>query len=366
MPNQIACQSEPSRTTAGEGTPLWKIHVAQAIRDPAELCSLLDLPPELADEARTAMGNFPLLLPRPMLSRIKPGNPADPVLRQFLPTLPETAAVPGFSTDPLQEQSACPLPGVLAKYEGRILILATRACPVHCRYCFRRYFPDTQATSSLGETGSRKLPNNPQDVEGSPPTSDGYITSICRYVQSRPDCREVILSGGEPLLLDDEQLGNWFSLLSQIAHIQRVRIHTRLPVVIPQRVTPQLIALFRGAPFQSVVVFHINHPQEIDDAVAEAITRLGQSGAILLCQSVLLKGVNDDPDVLATLYERIAGLRVLPYYLHQLDRVLGAHHFEVPVDRGKKIIEELRKRLPGYLVPRYVREEPGKDAKVPL
>ncbi len=145
-----------------------------------------------------------------------------------------------------------------------------------------------------------------------------------------------------------------------------MRIHTRLPVVIPQRVTHQLITLLKGAPFQSVVVVHINHPQEIDEAVAEALTRLGQSGAILLCQSVLLKGVNDDPEVLAALYERLAGLRVLPYYLHQLDRVLGAHHFEVPVAQGKQIIEELRKRLPGYLVPRYVQEEPGKQAKVPL
>ncbi len=312
------------------------------------------------------MGNFPLLLPRPMLSRIKPGDPADPVLRQFLPTQPETATVPGFSTDPLQERSACPLPGVLAKYEGRTLILATRACPVHCRYCFRRYFPDTQPPSSPPETCRRDLPGDPQDMAGLPPTADGYIASICRYIWSRPDCREVILSGGEPLLLDDRQLGRWFCCLSQIAHIRRVRIHTRLPVVIPQRVTHQLITLLKGAPFQSVVVVHINHPQEIDEAVAEALTRLGQSGAILLCQSVLLKGVNDDPEVLAALYERLAGLRVLPYYLHQLDRVLGAHHFEVPVAQGKQIIEELRKRLPGYLVPRYVQEEPGKQAKVPL
>jgi len=197
-------------------------------------------------------------------------------------------------------------------------------------------------------------------------TKDGFLSTICRYIESRPDCREVILSGGEPLLLDDETLQEWFLHISQIPHILRIRVHTRLPVVIPQRVTPELIDVLHSTRLQPVIVLHINHPQEIDDTVSEAISRLAASGVLLLCQSVLLCGVNDAPETLAALYERLAGLRVLPYYLHQLDRVLGAHHFDVPIVRGREIVQELRRRLPGYLVPRYVQERPGEQAKVPL
>lgn len=346
--------------------PTWKTHVIQAIRDPAELCSLLGLSRQLAEEANAVIGNFPFLLPRTMLSRITPGNVSDPVLRQFLPTQAESVSPPGFSPDPLEERSACPLPGVLAKYEGRILILATSACPVHCRYCFRRHFPYAEMRHRTACAAAPETPEKPGPTGELNATRDVYLSTVCHYIESRPDCREVILSGGEPLLLDDETLHKWFLHISQIPHVVRIRIHTRLPVVIPQRVTPELIQVLHGTRLRPVIVFHINHPQEVDEAVGEAISRLAASGVILLCQSVLLAGVNDDPAILAALYERLAGLRVLPYYLHQLDRVLGAHHFDVPIARGKEIVKELRRRLPGYLVPRYVQERPGEQAKVPL
>lgn len=363
---QVTSETAPPRSQSPITPPTWKIHVAQAIRDPVELCALLGLPPELAVDAEAAMGEFPLLLPRPMLARIKPGDIGDPVLRQFLPTRAECARMPGFSPDPLEEQTACPLPGVLTKYEGRILILTTPACAVHCRYCFRRHFPYTDIGQSAH--GIKRAVSEKETPKNgfSHTISEGARDAVCRYLETRPDCREVILSGGEPLLLDDTELERWLALLAHIPHIARVRIHTRLPVVIPHRVTPGLINLLRGTRLQSVVVLHINHPQEIDETVAEAIGRLNASGAIILCQSVLLAGINDNPEVLAALYERLFRLRVLPYYLHQLDRVLGAHHFEVPITRGKQIVAELRKRLPGYLVPRYVQEQPGEKAKVPL
>lgn len=365
-PDQSAHPVSFPGTNIPKAMPTWKTHVIQAIRDPAELCSLLGLSRQLAEEANAVMGSFPLLLPRTMLTRITPGNAADPVLRQFLPTRAEAASAPGFSADPLEEQAACPVPGVLAKYEGRILILATSACPVHCRYCFRRHFSHSgmqrEMLSVVNPDGTDKACR--PGVTST--TEDGFRSTICDYIESRPDCREVILSGGEPLLLEDEKLREWFLHISQIPHVLRIRIHTRLPVVIPQRVTPELLDVLHSTRLQPVIVLHINHPQEIDEATAEAISRLAASGVLLLCQSVLLARVNDDPKSLAALYERLAGLRVLPYYLHQLDRVLGAHHFDVPIARGREIVQELRRRLPGYLVPRYVQERPGEKAKVPL
>jgi L-lysine 2,3-aminomutase len=365
-PDQSARPVSFTETNIPKAAPTWKTHVIQAIRDPAELCSVLGLSRQLAEEAHAVMGNFPLLLPRTMLARITPGNAADPVLRQFLPTRAEAVSAPGFSADPLEEQAACPVPGVLAKYEGRILILATSACPVHCRYCFRRHLAHAGMERQMLSVANPETTDKPCGPGAMSTTEDGFLSTICRYLESRPDCREVIFSGGEPLLLDDETLREWFLYISQIPHVLRIRIHTRLPVVIPQRVTPELIDVLHSTRLLPLIVLHINHPQEIDETVSEAISRLAASGILLLCQSVLLAGVNDAPETLAGLYERLAGLRVLPYYLHQLDRVLGAHHFDVPIVRGREIVQELRRRLPGYLVPRYVQELPGEQAKVPL
>lgn len=335
----------------------WKTILAEAIRDPRELCRLLELPETWAEQATQAGKGFPLLLPRSVLPRIQKGNPDDPVLRQFLPTEAELQSVPGFSKDPLEEQTASPSPGILAKYSGRILILTHPACPVHCRYCFRRHFPYAELLRSKGH-GERSADEAALTPRLIPPVVD--------YLFAHPDVREVILSGGDPLLLDDEAIEEWMRSLGKVPSVNRVRFHTRMPVVIPERVTEALVQILRTSRLASVVVLHVNHPQEIDAGVAEAINRLRETRAILLVQSVLLAGVNDSAEVLAALYEILGSLGVLPYYLHQLDRVSGAHHFEVPEGRGREIVEQLRRLLPGYLVPRYVREVPRAPSKVPL
>jgi EF-P beta-lysylation protein EpmB len=337
------------------GAPDWKTVLAEAIRDPQELCRELDLPSSLAEHARQAGKGFPLLLPRTVLPRIRKGDPHDPVLRQFLPVWEETQAVEGFTTDPLQEQAALTAPGILAKYHGRILIVTHPACPVHCRYCFRRHFPYAQA-----------LAGKQAEKETSTGVQPRLIASVVEYLSTHPDVTEVIFSGGEPLIIDDPEWKAWLKALADIPHLRRVRVHTRMPIVIPQRVTADLLATFERCPLTKVIVLHANHPREIDNPVSDAILRLRATGAVLFVQSVLLAGVNDSPEVLVELYEKLSELGVMPYYLHQLDRVAGAHHFEVPEHRGREIIAELRRRLPGYLVPQYVREVPGATAKVPI
>jgi L-lysine 2,3-aminomutase len=312
----------------------WEAVLADAIRDPAELCHLLDLPPGLGAEVAQAAGDFPLLVPRPYLARIRPGDPDDPLLRQVLPRAVETAPAPGFGPDPLGETAASCTSGVLRKYQGRLLILASRACGVHCRFCFRRHWRHGTDGGGLVEADS--------------------------------SIHEVILSGGDPLVLPDSVLAEWVERLAGISHLRRLRIHTRLPVVIPQRVTASLLDCLRRTRLATVVVVHVNHPREIDAAVAMALGRLVDAGVPVLSQSVLLRGVNDDPDVLVKLYERLIDLRVLPYYLHQLDRVAGSAHFEVHEQRGIELIRAIRDRLPGYAVPRYVRDLPGLGSKQPL
>ncbi len=324
----------------------WKAALARSVTDPDELCRLLELPGAVARAARRAAGDFPLLVPRPYLARIRPGDAHDPLLKQVLPVEAELAAAPGFSPDPLGEASATtaagsPCPGVLRKYDGRSLIVATGGCGVHCRFCFRRHFP----RRDLGP---------------------GRWPAVAAHLGTDPSIREVILSGGDPLWLDDRTLGRLLDRLAGIPHVRRVRLHTRLPVVVPARVTEELIGhLTRGRPV-SLVVLHVNHPAEIDEAVAAALARLAGVGIPLLSQSVLLRGVNDSLHVLAELFERLVDLRVMPYYLHQLDRVVGAAHFEVPVKQGVELVRRLRARLPGYAVPRYVREVPGEPNKVVL
>lgn len=333
--------------------PDWKTVLAEAIRDPQELCRELELPSSLAEHAHQAGKGFPLLLPRTLLPRIRKGDPCDPVLRQFLPVWEETQAAEGFTTDPLQEQAALAAPGILSKYHGRILIVTHPACPVHCRYCFRRHFPYVKA-----------LGGGPTRTETSYSTRPGVIASAVEYLTIHPEITEVIFSGGEPLIIDDSDWIAWLEALESIPHVRRVRVHTRMPVVIPQRVTADLVATFKRCSLTKVVVLHANHPHEIDETVAEGIRRLRETGAYLFVQSVLLAGVNDSAEVLAELYEKLSELGVMPYYLHQLDRVSGTHHFEVSEERGREIMAALRQRLPGYLVPRYVREVPGATSKV--
>ncbi len=279
-------------------SPPWRLILAESIREPAELCRLLELPATMAVAARKAMADFPLLVPRPYLSRIRPRDPEDPLLLQVLPQEREQLPVSQFTADPLGEVSAPCSPGVLKKYRGRLLILTNGSCCVHCRFCFRRHFPYPAA----------------------------YCEQGFRQVTADPTIQEVILSGGDPLVLDDRRLAQLARQLADIPHLSRLRVHTRLPVMIPQRVTDELIAWLRGTRLTPILVNHINHPAEIDEDVAAALTRLADAGIVLLNQAVLLRKVNDQAEVLAELCRRLVDLRVLPYYLHPLDRVAGAAH----------------------------------------
>lgn len=321
----------------------WQTVLAESVTDAAELCRLLQLPEQVEAGAREAARRFQVLAPRPFLARIRRGDPADPLLRQILPTAAELRPAAGFSADPLGEAAASPVPGLLSKYQGRSLIVATRLCGVHCRFCFRRH-----QTDLLGEGDSR------------------HLEDAIHRAAADPERTEVILSGGDPLMLDDARLGRLAARIASIPQVRRLRVHTRLPVLIPQRVTPGLLAAIRATRLAVIFVLHVNHAAEIDAQVAAAIAALADAGIPLLSQSVLLRGVNDNLDALVQLFERLVDLRVIPYYLHQLDRVAGAAHFEVSETAGRRLVREMRKRLPGYAVPRYVRDIPGSPYKKPL
>ena len=330
--------------TASPSTePDWQAVLAASVRSPAELCRLLGLDPALAVEAEPAAGGFSLLVPRPYVSRIRPGDPADPLLLQVLPRAAETMASPGYSADPLGEVGACYGPGLLRKYSGRILMVTTGACAVHCRFCFRRYFPYENSAAA-----------------------EGFWGPAVQKIAADGSLDEVILSGGDPLMLPDATLARLIEKLAAIPHLRRLRVHSRLPIVVPQRVTDGLVSLIRRIRLPLIMVVHVNHPAEIDGDVAEALGRLVDAGIPVLSQSVLLRGVNDRADVLAELCRRLMDLRVMPYYLHQLDPVAGAAHFEVPIRTGMALMAELRARLPGYGVPRYVRETRGGTSKEAL
>ncbi len=335
---QAARAATPERLLADAGQSVrddWRTILARAIRDPIELCRRLGLPEELAAEAAGSTAGFRVLVPHPYLARIRPGDPSDPLLAQVLPRKAETVDAPQFVTDPLDEGGTVRAPGLLGKYKGRFLIVASGVCAVHCRFCFRRHFPYVQALSGHAWSG------------------------VFQTIAAETSIEEVILSGGDPLTTNDRRLSEIAQELAAIPHLRRLRIHTRLPIVIPQRVNDELLTWLRGTRLATFMVVHCNHPAEIDASVADALGRLVDAGVPVLNQAVLMRGVNDNVEVLAELFSRLVDLRVLPYYLHQLDRVAGAAHFEVPEDRGRDLICELRARLPGYAVPRYVRDTPG-------
>jgi EF-P beta-lysylation protein EpmB len=314
-----------------------------AVRDPHELCRILGLPRQLADEAVLAARDFPLFVPRGYLARITPGDPHDPLLRQVLPLAAERITLPGFDPDPLDEAAAEQAPGLLHKYPGRALLITTGACAVHCRYCFRRHYPYATAPKSL----------------------EAWEPALAE-IAADESLHEVLLSGGDPLVLADDFLGQLAERLAAIGHVRRLRIHTRLPIVISERVCDELLAWLTGTRLTPIVVVHVNHPAELDCHVVRAVASLVDAGVPVLNQAVLLRGVNDTADVLAELCERLIDLRVLPYYLHQLDRVTGAAHFDVPAVEGQRLVEQVRSRLPGYAMPRYVRETPGASSKIPI
>jgi EF-P beta-lysylation protein EpmB len=328
----------PPRTTTEPAR--WQRELAAAIRDPAELCRELGLDASLAADASRAAAGFPLLVPRGFVARMRPGDPADPLLLQVLPRAAEGDSAPGFTTDPVGELAAVAAPGIVRKYAGRALLLVTGGCAVNCRYCFRREFPYAEA--------------------GAAPAA---VDAALDHVAADDSLSEVILSGGDPLLVDDARLAALLARLDAIGHVRRLRIHTRLPVVLPSRVTPGLVATLASSRLSCVVVIHANHAAELDADVAAAIGRLAASPALVLNQAVLLAGVNDSVEALAALSERLVDCGVLPYYLHLLDRVHGAAHFEVAEPRARELHAALRDRLPGYAVPRLVREVPGEPAK---
>ena len=335
---------------------LWR----EAFTDPHELLSALNLeafatallPPSRKPSASEAMDGrerpqgdtgFPMRVPRGFVARMRRGDPADPLLLQVLPQASELGDVPGFTRDAVGDMAARAANGVLHKYEGRALLLATGSCAVHCRYCFRRHFPYAQDTAAAA----------------------GWNEAVA-HLRTDPGIVEVILSGGDPLSLATAKLEELTAALAPIPHLRRLRIHTRLPVVLPERVDDEFERWLAHLPWPTSIVLHANHANELDASVAAACRRLRDSGATLLNQSVLLRGVNDTVAALADLSARLFDCGVLPYYLHQLDRVAGAAHFEVDEARARHLLAELRARLPGYLVPRLVREVAGEHGKTPL
>ncbi|HKV65043.1 MAG TPA: EF-P beta-lysylation protein EpmB [Rhodanobacteraceae bacterium] len=320
----------------------WRQSLRGAITDPRELLALVGLP-QLADKLPTGDAGFALKVPRGFIARMHQGDPKDPLLLQVLPQLAELDDAPGFIDDAVGDLDAVAAHGVLHKYEGRALLIAAGSCAVNCRYCFRRHFPYAEELAAA-HAWREALDCLAKD------------TSI----------REVILSGGDPLVLSTQKLTDLTKGLRNVPHVIRLRIHSRLPVVLPERIDDAFCAWLSALPLQRVVVLHANHPNELDASVEAACARLRATGATLLNQSVLLRGVNDNADALAELSERLFACGVLPYYLHQLDRVRGTAHFEVSDARARDLMDDLRARLPGYLVPRLVRELPGDDAKRPV
>ena len=326
--------------SVGAHIPLWKQQVKTAIRDAGELRKLLKL--DISnDPAQPTEPEFEVFVPKSLLDRIKPGDPNDPILKQVLPTSDEMRRSDlGFKKDPVNDLENSPLPGLICKYPGRALLICAAACPIHCRYCFRKLYPYDQR------------PKGKQEL-------DQAIASIAAMT----DVSEVILSGGDPLMMVDQDLNWLINRFTTIPHIKRLRIHTRFPTMIPSRVTESLIEAISQTGLAFTIVLHVNHPNEINDEVEAAIERLQQTRCNVLNQSVLLRGVNDQIETLVELSERLINNNVMPYYLNQLDRVLGSQHFEVPVDVGRRLVREMRSRLPGYAVPRYVQDVPGHRSK---
>jgi len=319
----------------------WQSQLAQAISDPDELISILQLQDSLIAPARMAARQFNLRVPRGFVARMQVGNPADPLLRQVLPLGIELEDTPGYSRDPLAEKVVNPIPGLLHKYYGRVLLTVTGACGVNCRYCFRRYFPYAD--------------NNPG--------SAGWEQALS-YIAKDETITEVILSGGDPLAASDVHLNKLVQKIAAIAHVKTLRIHSRLPIVIPERITPELIQWLTQSRLKPVLVVHCNHAQELNAAVGGAMQRLQKAGVTLLNQTVLLKGVNDSQEALTTLSEALFAAGILPYYIHLPDKVQGTAHFDVPEATARELHWQITQRLPGYLVPRLVREVPGAPAKL--
>lgn len=326
----------------------WQQQLADTVRDGDELCRLLQLDPKAfaathLPRQHPELKQFPLRVPRAFVARMRTGDLQDPLLLQVLPQAAEAQVTPGFDDDPLKEKGASPTPGIVHKYHGRVLMMLTSACAIHCRYCFRRHFP-YQDHRLNREQWQQSLD----------------------YLRANDDISEVIFSGGDPLALGDEHLSWLVEQIEAIAHITTLRIHSRLPIVIPARIDDACLAWLNRRRLQIVMVLHANHPQELDNEVAACVSKLKTVATAVLNQSVLLKNVNDHPQTLARLSQTLFKMGVLPYYLHLLDRVKGARHFWLDDDAALSLHRQLQDALPGYLVPKLVRETPHAAAKTVL
>lgn len=305
-----------------------------------ELVKHLGLSEKLSQQGIEAHQSFKLLVPRPYLSRIEYGNPNDPLLLQILPSAAEMQKVIGYTKDPLEEADHNPQKAIVHKYKRRLLVITTGTCAVNCRYCFRRHFP----------YGDNQL-------------AQAEWQSVIEYLEKHPEVNEVILSGGDPLMMKDALLANKIGLLEALPQIKRLRIHSRLPVVIPARVCDDMLTWINKSRLDIIMVWHINHANEMDNELAQAAFKLKQAGVTLLNQGVLLKGINDTVDAQVNLSEAVFDAGILPYYMFTLDPVEGAAHFDIPIEDAQRLMGKVAAELPGYLVPRLAKEIPGKSAK---
>ena len=318
----------------------WSQHLSQALTSLPELVKHLGLSEKLSQQGIEAHQSFKLLVPRPYLSRIEYGNPNDPLLLQILPSAAEMQKVIGYTKDPLEEADHNPQKAIVHKYKRRLLVITTGTCAVNCRYCFRRHFP----------YGDNQL-------------AQAEWQSVIEYLEKHPEVNEVILSGGDPLMMKDALLADKIRLLEALPQIKRLRIHSRLPVVIPARVCDDMLTWINKSRLDIIMVWHINHANEMDNELAQAAFKLKQAGVTLLNQGVLLKGINDTVDAQVNLSEAVFDAGILPYYMFTLDPVEGAAHFDIAIEDAQRLMGKVAAELPGYLVPRLAKEIPGKPAK---
>lgn len=320
----------------------WKKDLANAISDPRKLLFILELPETAFQADCAARQLFPMRVPQSFVDRMEKGNPKDPLFLQVMPNQQEFIQQAGFIKDPLEEHESI-VPGLLHKYTNRVLFIVRGGCAVNCRFCFRRHFPYQDNS------------NNKQEWQ-----------QAIDYIRAKPEVIEVIFSGGDPLMANDEQLGWLIKQLEQIPHLKRLRIHTRLPVVMPSRVTDGFVTMLKQSRLRCSVVLHINHPNELAAELPAALAKLTTAGISLYNQAVLLADINDNADDLVELHERLFDNRIQPYYLHVLDKVEGASHFDIPEAKAVALMHELLLRLPGFLVPKLVREIGGEKSKTPI
>lgn len=318
----------------------WQQQLSDAFNNIDDLCHYLHLSPADLPVSAAAAKNFPLRVPLSFAACMEKGNPHDPLLRQVLPVNEELNAYPGFSLDPVGDLESATQTGILHKYHGRVLLINTGSCAINCRYCFRRNFPYA-------------------DLQLSKQKEDAAVQAI----QDDTSIAEVILSGGDPLLLSDARLTRLILQLGRIKHLKRIRIHSRLPIVLPARITDELINTLKLSPKQIIIIVHCNHANELNDRVIAACNVLKNSGITLFNQSVLLKGVNDNAKVLGELSEQLFCHGIIPYYLHLLDKATGTGHFEVSEEDALALIRQVQAALPGYLVPKLVKEQAGAASK---